>query len=175
MHTKILVAYATRMESTSEVAEVIGMILHEQDVNADVLSIDEVEEVASYDAVIIGSAIRGEAWLPEAVKFIEQHRHALSKVPVAYFTVCMTMREDTPENRRKAEAYHKPVLTAVPEVQPIDVGLFGGMLETTEFPRLMRWVISTLNLPSGDYRNWDAIRRWTEAVYPRLLESSVKS
>ena len=69
-HPPVLVAYATRMESTSDVAEVIGMILHEQDVSADVLSIDEVEDISKYESVIIGSAIRGMAWLPEAVKFV---------------------------------------------------------------------------------------------------------
>ena len=169
MHPKVLVTYATRMESTSEVAEVIGMILREQDVLADVLAVDEVTDFSAYKAAIIGSAVRNSAWLPEAVEFIKTHYERLQSIPVVYFTVCMTMRDDTDQSRRTVESYVQPVLKTFPEIKPLDMGFFGGMFDGREFPRLMRWIIQSLNFPTGDFRDWEAVHHWTKDVYPRLL------
>lgn len=168
-HPPVLITYATRMESTSDVAEVIGMILHEQDVSADVMPVDEVETIDKYEAVILGSAIRGMSWLPEAVNFIAANVDTLSRMPVAYFTVCMTMREDTADNRKTVMGYMQPVLKNYPQVDPISIGLFGGMLNKQDFPRVVRWLINNLNLPSGDYRDWEAIHHWTKELLPYLV------
>lgn len=171
-HPHILVTYATRMESTSDVAEAIGMSLREQGYSADVMPVDEVDSLADYTAVILGSAIRVGAWLPEAIRFLETFREALSTVPVAYFTVCMTMREDTPQNRATVLNYMKPVLDDFPKVDPFEIGLFGGMFNTQEFPRAVRWILSKLNFPSGDFRNWESIQHWVHSLMPHLSEES---
>ena len=43
-----------------------------------------------------GCAIRARCWLLEAVKFVKHNKAAFEKLPVVYFFVCATMREDTP-------------------------------------------------------------------------------
>ncbi len=171
-HPHILVTYATRMESTSDVAEAIGMSLREQGFSADVMPVGEVDSLADYTAVILGSAIRVEAWLPESIRFIETFRAELSTLPVAYFTVCMTMREDTPQNRATVINYMKPIFQNFPEVDPFEIGLFGGMFNTQEFPRAIRWILNKLNFPSGDFRNWESIQHWVHTLMPNLSSES---
>ena len=91
MINKILVTYASRSGSTAEIASAIGKSLCAGGTPVDVLSMQEVQDISGYQAVVAGSAIRNRAWLPEAVQFIETHRAELSKKPFATFTVCITL------------------------------------------------------------------------------------
>lgn len=117
---KILVAYASKCGSTGEVAETVGRTLCDNGTVVDVRLLKDVRDVSPYRAVVLGSAIRMGQWLPEAAKFVETHQGTLSQMPIAYFTVCMTLMEDTEENRRKVAAYSD---SACEMVQPVDVQL----------------------------------------------------
>jgi menaquinone-dependent protoporphyrinogen oxidase len=54
----MLVTYATRIGSTAGVAEAIGRELTARGALVDVLPMEAVEEIAPYQAVVAGSAIR---------------------------------------------------------------------------------------------------------------------
>ncbi len=164
---KILVAYATKAGSTAEVADEIGRVIESKGGRkVDVRPVGKLKEVGGYDAVIIGSAIRAGKWLPEATKFVEKHRDALSQVPVAFFTVCLTLKEDTEENRRTVAAYLDPVREVV---QPVDVGIFAGMMDYGKLPFILRLMMKMMKAPEGDFRNWEAIRAWAGQVRARLV------
>ena len=166
---KILVAYATKAGSTAEVAAEIGRVIESKSGHkVDVRPVGKAKEVSGYDAVIIGSAIRVGKWLPEATKFVEKHRDALSQVPVAYFTVCLTLSEDTEENRRKVAAYLDPVCEVV---QPVDVGLFAGVMDYSKLPFILRLMMKKMGSPEGDFRDWEAIRAWAADLCPALLST----
>ncbi len=169
MLKKILVAYATRMGSTIDIAEEIAKVLREWGAIVEVRSTHERIEVEYYDAVIVGSAIRIGHLLPEAVEFLEKNRAVLKKVPMAYFVSCITMSEDTPENRETVLHYFDPVMQAVPEITPVSIGLFAGTVDPTNldfFPRLM---VKVNKIPIGDFRDWETIRNWTSAIAPSLI------
>ncbi|OQY21531.1 MAG: hypothetical protein B6I35_08255 [Anaerolineaceae bacterium 4572_32.2] len=131
MSDKILVTYASKCGSTSEVAEAIGKVLCDKGAAADVRPAKDVADASDYQAVVVGSAIRAGQLLPPATKFVETHQGALSRVPVAYFVVCLTMKDDTEENRRTVAAYLDPVREMV---QPVEVGLFAGAMNYSELP-----------------------------------------
>jgi menaquinone-dependent protoporphyrinogen oxidase len=168
MNQKILVAYATKLGSTAEVAQVIGGELRKPGTAVDVLEISQVDSLDAYQSVVVGSAIRVGKWLPEAVKFVKHHRDVLSRIPVAYFVVCMTLSEDTPENRKKVLAYLDPVRQQVPEVRPVDIGLFAGKIDMKELSLPLRFVVKMVKSPVGDFRNWDAVRSWAQQIHPAL-------
>ena len=106
--------------------------------------------------------------------FAKRHRQRLSEIPVAYFVVCLTMAEDTPENRKQTLGYLDPLRNAAPEVQPLSIGLFGGAVldDTEEYKRLFilfRKIIDPVARDTEDARDWEAIRTWAEEVRPVLL------
>ena len=161
----ILVAYASRAGSTREVAEAIGQSLTEHGARAEVRLIADITDLRPYRAVILGSAIHAGKWLPEAVKFVEQHRTDLAQTPLVYFLVCATLREDTPEHHREVLAYLDPVRKMV---EPLEIGLFAGKLDADHLPFLERMMVKVMRSPQGDWRDWTAIRGWAGEVAERL-------
>ncbi len=165
---KILVAYATKAGSTAEVAAEIGRVIESKSgCRVDVHPMSRLDGVNGYGGVIIGSAIRAGKWLPEATKFVEEHRDALSRVPVAFFTVCLTMKDDTEENRRTVAAYLDPVREVV---EPVDVGLFAGAMDYSKLPFILRLMMKAMKAPQGDFRDWEGIRAWADSICPLLLQ-----
>jgi menaquinone-dependent protoporphyrinogen oxidase len=166
---KILIAYATKAGSTGEVAEAIGQELGQMGAEVDVRQAKDVKDVSPYKAVILGSAIRMGKLLSDATKFVKKNREALSRVPVAYFVVCLTMKDDTEENRRTVEGYLDPVREMV---EPVDIGLFAGALEFDKLGFLWGAMMRRAGdeLPEGDYRDWEAISSWARQAYDRLKQ-----
>jgi len=155
---RILVAYATRKGTTAEVAAEVGWALGSAGgCVADVRPIAGLDALAGYDAAVVGSAIRGSKWLPEAVDFVMKHEEHLTEMQVAYFAVCLTMREDTEGARAELSACLDPVRDVV---APVDVGLFAGALDYSQFTFPMGLMMRTIKAPEGDFRDWTAIREW---------------
>jgi menaquinone-dependent protoporphyrinogen oxidase len=166
MNTRMLVAYASRAGSTAEVARAVGEVLRAAGHEVDVRPVKEVHDLMGYDALVLGSAIWAGKPLPEAVRFAKDQRNAFVHVPVAYFILCDTLREDTPENREVARNYLAPLDT----VQlPVSAGLFGGVRDFSKLNPLLRWFLkNVVRLVEGDGRNWDAINAWAASL-PDLL------
>ena len=107
------------------------------------------------------------------MEFVEENRDFLKEVPVAYFLTCLTLSRNTDETRLKAKAYLDPVFKTVPEVQPVNTGLFAGVLDYSKLSWGMRMVMrrkmDKFGVKEGDYRDWDAIRTWASSFRSRLL------
>lgn len=166
MKSRLLIAYASRCGSTGGVAEAIGQTLCETGAAVDVRLVGNVNDLSSYQAVILGSAIRMGKWLPETVEFLKKHQDALSRVPVAYFVVCLTMKDDTADNRRTALAFLDPVRKQVPQVKPVDIGLFAGAVDFNKLSFVYSLMLKVKRVPEGDFRNWETIRTWATSVRP---------
>ena len=166
---KVLIAYASVSGSTGEVAQAIGEVLQEQGMSVDVKSVKAATDLGAYDAFVIGSSIRAGRWLPEAMHFLEDHHDDLSSRSVAYFTTCLTMVDDTEDNRRTVLAYMEPILQKTPDVKPIGLGLFAGSLDPER-----QLAMQTIG-PQGDYRNWQAIRAWADEIASALSEAGERS
>ena len=166
MADRILVAYASTAGSTREVAQAIGKVLAEGGAFVDVLSVKEVKDVARYRAVVVGAAIHMSKWLPEASKFVKAQREVLNRVPVAYFCVCITLKDDTEENRCTVAAWMEPLSEYV---KPVSTGMFAGRMAYNNLSFLQRLVVRNLvKLPQGDYRQWEVIRAWALKIAPLL-------
>ena len=162
---RVLVAYATRMGSTVGVAEAIGQELCAAGASAEVRPLRGELDPSGYRAVVLGSAIRMGAVLPELTDFLEKRQAELARVPTAVFVVCMTLAEDTTANRAKVRAYLDPVRA---KLNPVAEGHFAGRMEYAKLPFFARMMIKYMvRPPEGDFRNWSAIQAW-----PSTLPSS---
>ncbi len=170
---KVLVAYASYCGTTGGVAEAIGKVLCDRGAVVDVRLVKNVGDLSSYQAAVIGSATRSASWWPEAISFVEGHKKMLRRIPVAYFLTCLALVKDTEESRRRARSYMEPVLKAVPDVKPVDMGFFPGALDYSKlnlmYRTVMKYKMGKKSVPEGDFRDWTAIRTWAEGLCSPLL------
>lgn len=141
MNQRILVAYASVAGSTSEVADAIGQVLAGKGAAVDVCPVKAMLNIQDYQAVIVGSAIRAGEWISEATRFVKTHQPYLSQVPTAYFTCCLTLREENEEKRREALGYMDPVRSMV---TPVAVGAFAGKLDYSKLSFLEGMVLKVM-------------------------------
>ncbi len=63
------------------------------------------------------------------MRFLRRHRTMLSRIPVAYFAVCITRMEDTEKNRRLVESWMEPARANVAQAARLphpSPAVFGG-------------------------------------------------
>ena len=68
--TRALVAYATKMGSTKEIAEAIGQELQRAGIDVTVRAAGDEGSIDGYDAVVVGSAVYAARWRSEAVDLL---------------------------------------------------------------------------------------------------------
>ncbi|MBN1306251.1 MAG: twin-arginine translocation signal domain-containing protein [Anaerolineales bacterium] len=151
---KVLITYASKCGSTAEIAQTIGQTISKTGAFVEVLPIALVSSLSSYQTVFLGSAIRRGSWLPEAKSFIANHQQELGNMPTAWFTVCMTLYQDTPENRQKVKDFLQPVREIF---QPQSEGYFAGKVDPKKLSLLDNTILNIIGVPEGDYRNWNTI------------------
>jgi menaquinone-dependent protoporphyrinogen oxidase len=162
MATRVLVAYATKMGSTREIAESIAGILEAAGLQATAVAARDVRDLGEYDAVILGSALYAAHWQRDANRFVAHHREALRDRPVWLFS-------SGPLDHRLAAA-DLPITPNAAEItasiNPRGHRTFGGRLDR-DSPGVDPQVLETH--PLGDFRDWDVIRAWAAGVAEALL------
>jgi menaquinone-dependent protoporphyrinogen oxidase len=166
MTPSILVVYATRTGGTAPVAEAIASALQTEGLNVDVGPVREITDIHQYDAVVLGSSIRVGGWLPEMIDFMKDNLRYLQNMPVAFFTVCLTLSEDTSENRETVRHYLDPVRQLV---NPVTEGYFAGKMDYARLSLPVRWMVKKMKAPEGDFRDWNKIRQWATDLKPFLV------
>lgn len=163
MSKRVLVGYATRTGSTTGVAEAVAKTLAQRGFSVDVKPMREHPSLDGYDAVILGSAINGGAWLPEAMSYLESRSTALGQVPFAAFCVHSMNGGSDEKQTRKRIAYLDSVRQIV---KPTDEGFFLGKGPDPEDTSLIaRWAFKAFGgSGEGDMRDWPKIADWAEHI-----------
>lgn len=163
MSHRILIAFASALGSTAEVASCIGETLVERGFSVDIRPVAESPRADGYQAVIIGSAVRYGAWLPEAVDFVKANWSTLNRIPVAVFCVHIQNLENDERSRKKRMAYLDGVRPFLP---PASEAFFAGRLDRGGAALLYPGWLARF-MPTIDYRNWDKICEWARTVFPQ--------
>lgn len=172
MSDKVLVTYASRNGATAGVAEAVGRTLVESGLEVEVRPMTEVGDLTPYQSVVVGSAIREGAWLPEAMQFIRTHRAELARKPTATFQVCMTlaMKKQDAKTLDAVKTWVEPVRALV---KPVSEGFFAGVLDVKRVPSLRQRLMFRISVlmgvwSEGDHRDWTAIRAWALSLPAKL-------
>jgi menaquinone-dependent protoporphyrinogen oxidase len=166
---RVLVTYASRTGTTAGVADEIGKTLSDMDDQVDALQMNDVMDLSAYSAIVIGSAIQAAHWLPEALQFFQTHQSDLKNVPVAMFSVCMTLAMPNGEKYRQAVSdWVQPVRTMV---TPVSEAIFAGALDVSKVPSFSDRIKFKMSVAlgvwkEGDHRDWNAIRTWAVQLQP---------
>lgn len=157
MQNKTLIAYASKAGSTIEIATYLAEMISRKGIQVDLMPVEKVTDLSEYQSVILGSAIRVGKLLPEAMKFIENYQAELQERTFGVFIVCMTLNQDTEENRKIVSDYLIPVRALV---KPASEGMFAGVMDLKKLNLLEKMIMKAMKAPLGDFRNWEKIEAW---------------
>jgi menaquinone-dependent protoporphyrinogen oxidase len=158
---RVLVAYASRHGSTADIADAIGAVIADTELDVAVRSVNEVVSVTAYDALIIGSAVYMDDWLPEAHDFVRRNLDDIVARPTWLFS--------------SGQVDAVPVVpfnggSLASETRANDHHVFGGKLDRRGLSVGERLVARVLHVPARDSRDWPVVAAWATAI-ARSLEA----
>jgi menaquinone-dependent protoporphyrinogen oxidase len=156
----VLVAFATKHGSTLQVARDVAATLRKHGFGVDVRPAGDVTALTGYDAVVLGGALYTGRLHKDARRFLKRHRAALETLPFAIFALGpRTLDEpDIADSRSQLDR----ALAAVPELDPVSVAIFGGVLD----PAKLSFPFNRLE--AVDARDWRAIHAWAAELAVEL-------
>ncbi|MBF0697052.1 flavodoxin domain-containing protein [Actinomyces bowdenii] len=163
---KILLTSSSRHGSTDEVAAVIAQRLREAAVEVDQAHPEDVESVEGYDAFIMGSAVYMTKWTNEAVDFTRRFRTTLADKPVWAFSVGLSGVAD---GQAADPLRIGPVLLAL---EPEDHICFAGRFAPDRLNLRERSIARLGGASEGDYRDWDQVTQWADAIITSLHDTT---
>ena len=167
MARKVLVAYGSKYGGTAEIAEEIGKVLKQENLEVDVFSADHVKNPTRYDAFVIGSGVYAGMWRKEAVNFVINNEKVLADKPVWIFSSGPTGEGDVKELMSGWE-YPGKIRQAVENIKPRDITAFHGVINPDKLSFFQKLVVKMVKAPSGDFRNWDTITGWAMSIAGEL-------
>jgi menaquinone-dependent protoporphyrinogen oxidase len=170
----VLVTAASKHGATLEIAEAIARALDEQGVSAELVGINEVSDLGSYDACVVGSGIYLGNWLKEARRFVDDHAAELAQRPTWLFASGSIVGEppvaDDP-NALRAGLVERLVETT----HAREHKLFAGKLDSSKLGLLERAAVRGAHASEGDYRDWDEVERWAAEIAAELSAERTSS
>lgn len=165
--TRVLVAYATKMNATKGIAEAIGDELTARGLKVEVRNVREADSPDYYDAVVLGSAVYAARWRPEAKHWFNQHADELCRHPVWLFESGWVGKKPPKISPTPGAVKRATRIGAEPPT------VFGGRLDpnlaTGMFDRML-----AKRMP-GDARDFDEIRAWAGTVADALTSAPAQS
>jgi menaquinone-dependent protoporphyrinogen oxidase len=167
MKKKVLIVYASKYGATAEIALHIGKVIQDNGVLVEVKTVEQVEDLTSYQAVVLGSAVYAGQWLREAANFLTTNEPALTERPVWIFSSGPTGEGD-PVELMKGWVFPENLRPVADRIQPRDIAIFNGVLDPKKLNLPEKMIIKALKSPTGDFRDWDAITSWASSIAESL-------
>ncbi|MBN2556258.1 MAG: flavodoxin domain-containing protein [Anaerolineales bacterium] len=167
MGKKVLVAYGSKYGSTAEIAEKIGAVLAMQGMDVDVLSAEDVRELSTYSAAVVGGAVYIGRWHKPAAKFLKKYAAALAGMPVWLFSSGPT-EEGDPVELLKGWTFPSNLQQFADQIKPRSIAVFHGNTNPEKASGMDKWMLNKVGASLGDFRDWNAITAWAEDIAAAL-------
>lgn len=167
----VLVTYASAMGSTREIAQRVASRMAVRLGEVECRSVEDVKAVSGYKAVVVGSAIHNQAWLPQAVLFFARHAPELAGLPVWAFSVGMADALPKPFRKRGAAVQQARIAGVLAKDVPLrGHRVFSGVYQAAQMPALLRVLFRLTGGRFGDLRDWTAVDAWADEIATRLAQ-----
>jgi menaquinone-dependent protoporphyrinogen IX oxidase len=185
--TNALIVYGSRYGATASTSEDIAKTLSKEGLDVKVVNLkkDKVKDITEYELVIVGSGIQINKWTGEPEKFLKKFQKELAKKKVALFVCCGSAEpiDDKTDKAKSIETARTKYLeekAAKYNLQPIALGLFGGVYNFNNMPWFFRKTMSAVKpqleaagVPQTepglyDTRDLNAICSWAKEVAQKV-------
>ncbi|HSN73213.1 MAG TPA: menaquinone-dependent protoporphyrinogen IX dehydrogenase [Steroidobacteraceae bacterium] len=171
--THILLLYHGIYGHTRKISEALAAGIAEEGGHADVVPLADAgsAKFESYDAIVIGAAIRNGKHNPSVIEFIRTQRPLLEAKPSAFFSVNLVARKPI-KNTPETNPYVRKFIASSPW-KPELVGVFAGNLDYQRYGFFDRHIIRFIMRLTGgptdlstniEFTNWDEVRRFATRV-----------
>jgi menaquinone-dependent protoporphyrinogen oxidase len=167
MQMNILVSYASKYGATAEIAEKIGEVLRGAGLSIEILPAKQVKDLSPYNAVVLGSAVYYGRWRKPAVKFLKKNQKWLAERPVWLFS-SGPVGEGDPVELLQGWTFPPLQQKIADRINPRDIIVFHGAVIQEKLNSFENSILEKLESPTGDFRNWDAITAWAQAIADEL-------
>jgi menaquinone-dependent protoporphyrinogen IX oxidase len=178
-----LIVYGTRYGATASTSEDIAETLRKEGFDVKVVDLkkDKVKDITEYELIIVGSGIQINRWTKEPEKFLKKFQKELTKKKVALFVCCgstkpLDEKTDKAESIKNARTKYLEEKAAKYNLQPVALGLFGGVYNYNRVPWLfgkfmqaIKPQLEAAGIPQTepglyDTRDLNAICNWAKEV-----------
>ena len=185
--TRVQVVYASRHGGTAGIAERIAEVLRSQGNEVAVGDAADRPDPSGFDAYVIGSGVQIGSWHKEGTEFLERNRTTLATKPVWLFSSGplpgSSMMEETEDRVELAlgpregpgSGGRKRIEALSAAIHAREHRVFYGAFDPKDPPksmqeRLVRMMPAAKRvLPTGDFREWDAIEAWAQEIAVQLV------
>lgn len=140
--------------------------------------VSDVRDLGRYGAAVLGSAIHGGKWLPEAARFLDLHAAGLRELPVWLFSVS-TLGDEESMFAPRAAKWLRALRKQTPEITrfraavcPREHRNFAGAIARSCWPASGRVFFRAMGGRYGDHRNWAAIEAWADRIAAQMLPAA---
>ncbi len=178
---KALIVYGTRYGATASTSQEIAATLRKEGIEVRVVNAKEekVKDIAEYDLVIVGSGIQIFRWTGEPEEFLKKFQKELAAKKLALFVsagaAAISERIGKSEEVETAEKKYLQEKAAKYNLQPVGLGLFGGIYDFNKWPwwagkakpaAKQQLEAAGFKGENGVYdtRDWNAIRNWAQQL-----------
>jgi menaquinone-dependent protoporphyrinogen oxidase len=161
--TNVMVAYATKMGATREIAEAIGDELRKVGIQVTLSNANDVDSLDGYDAAVVGSALYMLRWRPEAIKVLTHQAKRGKRIPIWLY---QSGPCDNDSDRTRVPT-PKRVLRLATTIGAAPATTFGGRIEPGSAKGFLARKMAKGPM-GGDYRDFDVIRQWARGIAEKL-------
>jgi len=186
--TRVQVVYASRHGGTAGIAQRIAEVLRNEGNDVVVANAADRPDPSGFDAYVIGSGVQIGSWHKEGTEFLEHNQVMLATKPAWLFSSgplpgssMMKETEDRLElalgpregpgsgGRKRIEALSAAIH---PRAHRVFYGAFDPKDPSKSMQeRLVRLMPAAKQvLPTGDFREWDAIEAWAREIAAQVVE-----
>lgn len=185
---KILIVYGTTEGHTATLAERMRDAIAERGIEVQIERAVErpVGIPLDVDGVIVGASVHKGKYQREVAEFVVKNREQLAAIPSAFFQVCLTAADPSPEAAEQTQALVDAFVESTGWSPPM-IETFAGKLAWSQYDfftrSLMRLILRAQHKPAEerdtshdhDYTDYESVRRFAESFAESVVGAATRS